>query len=207
MYLYTNSCRFRQKEIKFKFLENLSERSERFFYLIHKTRMKRTILIFFLSFCYIVFSEAQTLIRIQGSVSENGVALKEVNIKIYKSKGGVFRRTKTDTSGNYHFDLSLGTSEEYLIVVSKRGFVSKRYLVSTENIPAAIRNTSFPPIGAYVTLFKPIRGIDYSLLLQPLIKYYYDAEKDRYAYDKVLLEEKLKELEKIKEQEKLKLTQ
>jgi len=100
--------------------------------------------------------------------------------------------------------LPLETSEEYLVVVSKKGRVSKLFVVSTENIPEQARTTSFPPIGAEITLFKPVKGIDYSLLLKPLIKYYYDSETGKYTYDKALLEKVLQELEKIKEEEKLK---
>lgn len=162
-------------------------------------RLKRYVLIV-LTLLFCVVSPSQSIpLRFQGSVSDDRSDLSGVSIQI--SKGGkVVNNVITDGAGNYHFELPLGG--DFLITVSKEGYVSKKFTVSTMGVPPEKAITKFPIIEASLTLFKRLEGIDYSLLNQPLNKYYYNVDKDNFEFDKNHLEQMLKGMETIKVQEK-----
>ena len=145
---------------------------------------------------------AQGFLTVHGKIDESEFPLKGVKIKAYLSDGALFKTVKTNKEGLYQMELPLISSDKYLVIVSKKGYVSKCFLVSTENIPDSLRDTEFPPIGAFVSLFKPVKGVDYSELDHPMIGYYYNPQKDKYEYDKARLEQMLKVLEKIKQEER-----
>jgi len=106
----------------------------------------------------------------------------------------------TDAGGRYSFELPLGG--EYLITVSKEGYISKKFTVSTLGVPAEMASLRFPSVEASLTLFKRMEGIDYSLLNQPVNKFYFDVEREDFVYDENHLKQMKKGIEQIKEQEK-----
>lgn len=143
---------------------------------------------------------AQSLpLRFQGNVSEDRVRMSGVNLQISKS-GRVMNNILTDANGNYSFELPMGG--EYMVTVSKEGYVSKKFSVSTMGVPPEKATSKFPIIEASLTLFKRMEGVDYSLLNQHLNKYYYNVDQDNFEYDENHLRQMLKGLEQIKEQEK-----
>lgn len=157
--------------------------------------------IIFFTFLFPAFSlSAQSLpLRFQGNVSEERVRMSGVNLQISKS-GRVMNNILTDANGNYSFELPMGG--EFMVIVSKEGYVSKKFSVSTMGVPPEKATSKFPIIEASLTLFKRMEGIDYSLLNQPLNKYYYNVDQDNFEYDENHLRQMLKGLEQIKEQEK-----
>ena len=161
------------------------------------------IFLFFLLFLIFNFHAQTVPLRFQGNVSDERSKLSGVTLQV--SKGGrVMNNILTDGSGTYYFELPLGG--EYLITVSKEGYVSKKFSVSTLGVPAEMAGLRFPSVEASLTLFKRMEGVDYSLLDQPVNKFYFDPEREYFVYDEDHLKQMKKGIELIKEQEKAILT-
>ncbi|MBS1652080.1 MAG: hypothetical protein JSU07_08740 [Bacteroidetes bacterium] len=143
-------------------------------------------------------TEAITL-RVQGEISDDNGNLSGTTITITQG-GKTFLTVSSDASGRYGFDLPLNS--DYLVSVSKDGYVTKRFSISTLGVPPEKQNGKFSTIEASLSLNKKYEGVDYSMLNQPINKYYYDANKDNFTYDKNYLEQMIAGLQAIKEAEK-----
>jgi hypothetical protein len=124
--------------------------------------------------------------------------MKGVKVEIFDRSLVLKETAFTNDTGTYAFELSLENPDVYLIKISHPGFVSKSFEISTENIPASALKSRFPVIQPDLSLFEFKTGVDYSALEKPLNRYYYDAKKDNYTFDKQLIASSLTELEKIK---------
>ncbi|MDI1353521.1 MAG: carboxypeptidase regulatory-like domain-containing protein [bacterium] len=143
-------------------------------------------------------SQGPPPIEVYGNVTDANRDL--VGVLIQVSQGGkLVNSTKTDPNGEYSFQLPQGG--EFLAVVSREGYVTKRFTVSTMNIPTDNPELKFQPIGAAISLFKKVEGVDYSLLNQPIMKFNYDPEKESFSYDKKHLDEMLIGLDQIEQAE------
>ncbi len=105
----------------------------------------------------------------------------------------------TDATGHFNFSVPFGV--DYLITVSKDEFVSKKFDINTNGIPPEKSSSNFKVIQADITLFKRMKGVDYSILDQPIIKYSYNAEDEVFAFDEKLLQDMLNKIETIHETE------
>ncbi len=153
----------------------------------------------FLFFLILNFHGQSVPLRFQGSVSDDRSNLSGVTLQVSKS-GKVMNNILTDAGGRYAFELPLGG--DYVITVSKEGYISKKFTVSTLGVPAEMAGMRFPSVEASLTLFKRMEGIDYSLLNQPVNKFYFDVEREDFVYDENHLKQMKKGIEQIKEQEK-----
>src|SRR6476660_4332183 len=113
------------------------------------------------------FSQAVPL-RFQGNVSDDNSDLSAASIQVTQG-GKVINTVVTDRLGNYSFELPLGG--DYIVVVSKDGYVPKKFSVNTNGVPPEKANTKFPIVEARLSLFKRTDGVDYSLLNQPMNKF------------------------------------
>ena len=161
--------------------------------------LKRAFLLNFIFF-YALFTFGQSVnLNFEGTISDEKSRI--IGATILVSQGPKeFLKTSSDATGSYAFSLPLGA--QYLVTISKDGYISKKYSVNTLGVPPEKSTKKFPNILASLTLLKPLTGVDYSLLKQPLNKYYYNPEKDNFEYDKAYLEQMLAGLEAIKEAEK-----
>ncbi|MCW3077838.1 MAG: hypothetical protein JWO32_2447 [Bacteroidetes bacterium] len=159
---------------------------------------KRYCTIILLFCCQIILSQTVP-VRFQGNISDDKGDVGGAAIQITQG-GKVISSAMTDGNGDYSFNLPLGG--EFLIVVSKDGYVSKRFSVSTLGVPPEKADMKFPVIQADMGLNKRLEGVDYSLLNQPINKYNYNPAKDNFEYDKVYLDQMLAGLMAIKEAEK-----
>lgn len=159
----------------------------------------KSIFLSFLFFLILNFHGQSVPLRFQGSVSDDRNNLSGVTLQVSKS-GKVMNNILTDAGGRYSFELPLGG--EYLITVSKEGYISKKFTVSTLGVPEEMASLRFPSVEASLTLFKKMEGIDYSLLNQPVNKFYFDVEREDFVYDENHLKQMKKGIEQIKEQEK-----
>ena len=80
-----------------------------------------TSLLIFQSF--FSFSQAVPL-RFQGNVSDDNTDLSAASIQVLQG-GKVVNTVQTDRLGNYSFELPLGG--DYIVVVSKEGYVAKKF--------------------------------------------------------------------------------
>ena len=121
---------------------------------------------------------AKSIITISGRVNEEGHELQNANVLLLKNNIPVNEVT-TDEIGGFSFTLK--TDNQYMIVFSKSGYVSKKILVNTENVPT---NTSILRSGIDVELFREIDGVDFSILNQPIGEFFYSPNKKNLDYDK-----------------------
>ncbi|MFZ4614284.1 MAG: carboxypeptidase regulatory-like domain-containing protein [Bacteroidia bacterium] len=121
---------------------------------------------------------AKSIITISGRVNEEGQELQNANVLLLNNNIPVTQIT-TDEIGGFSF--TLNTNNQYMLVFSKSGYVSKKILVNTENVPI---NTSVLRSGIDVELFREIDGVDFSILNQPIGEFFYSTDKKNIDYDK-----------------------
>ncbi len=158
---------------------------------------KAFFLVFFIFTRFLFFAQGVP-IDVKGSVSDDGNNLSGVAIQVTQAGKTILTAT-SDLSGNYAFQVPIGS--DYLILVSKEGYITKRFVVNTTGIPPEKAEIRFPVIEASVSLFKKVNGVDYSALNQPLVKYVYNPAKDNFTYDKGYLSQMLALVDIIKDAE------
>jgi len=138
----------------------------------------------------------------QGTITDTSERpLGDAIVQVIDSKGRIVTVKRTNGDGSYRFRLSTMASDKYTVFVKREGYVTKKFQVSTANIPDAQRGTKFPSMVANPTLFKPVPGVDYSALEKPMVEYYYDPAKDVYVIDQEKLAAMRLVLQRIREQE------
>lgn len=136
----------------------------------------------------------------QGNVYENNFDIVGALIQVY-DRGKVVNSTTTDNGGYYALELDLGS--DYVIVISKEGYISKRFTVNTMDVPEEYAERHFSGINVDVVLHKRMEGVDYSIMEKPLNKYAYNPDKINFEYDLAYLQQVKIELEAVYEAERL----
>lgn len=136
----------------------------------------------------------------QGNVYENNFDIVGALIQVY-DRGQVVNSTTTDNGGFYALELDLGS--DYVIVISKEGYVSKRFTVNTMDVPEEFAEKHFSGINVDVVLHKRMAGVDYSIMEKPLNKYAYNPDKINFEFDLKYLQQVKIELEAVYEAERL----
>lgn len=175
-------------------------------------RSFRTLLLF-LTFCLSADLAAQDISTAPTWQFEFGGKVTEFNEKKQKDvalegasvtllKGGVQVQT-VSTTNNGRFKFMLDPNNEYTVNVTKSGYITKRFSISTYNVPVERGEGSFAPYDIEVGLFKLFPGLDYSCLDKPIAKIAYNPARDveDFDYDRVYTQsiqacvEELKRLE------------
>ncbi|MGZ4064125.1 MAG: carboxypeptidase-like regulatory domain-containing protein, partial [Bacteroidia bacterium] len=107
----------------------------------------------------------------------------------------VITQATTDGTGKYGFELPLNS--DYTINVMKPGYATKKYVISTRGVPPERAASKFSTIEASLSMFEKIDGVDYSVLNQPLNKYFYDQTKENFLYDKAYLDQMIGSLQNL----------
>jgi hypothetical protein len=94
-------------------------------------------------------------------------------------------QTTTNSSGRFKFVLD--PNSEYTVTVTKPGYITKKFAISTYNVPSERAEFPFVEFDIEVGLFKQFPGLDYSCLNKPIAKVAYNPAKDidDFDYDKV----------------------
>ncbi len=169
--------------------------------------MSRACQVLFLVFLFtlsgVVFAQEEKLeteIQIEGKVIEDDMPLSKVKINI-QPFGGELKKTYTDSQGGFNFMLE--PDNEYTVEFSRNGYITKRIYFNTMYMP---QNMFVTRSGIIVNLFKDFPGLDFSVLLNPIGKFYYYADKKNLHYEKQYtdsIEKLLSELsKKVKEKKK-----
>ncbi len=88
------------------------------------------------------------------------------------------------TSGDGVFNFALLPGNDYLIVVAKSGYVSKRMSIAMTGLPMEDTRMAFLPwITFDISLFENIEGLDVSVLDKPVAKWVYDEGEDEFVHD------------------------
>lgn len=104
------------------------------------------------------------------------------------------------------FEYELEFDYDYVLIFSKRGYVSKKVYVSTY-VPADVIkiDNRFPALKFDITLYPKVAGIDYSLFEDPISAILYDKSIDDFDYDKEYNEEMEARVNEIESQVREKL--
>ena len=133
---------------------------------------------------FTAFSDADWHIAVDGLVTKEnkrleGAIITLVNMEEYPS---VNRSIITPNNGKFIFILNPG--EEYMILASKTGLVTKKIMFSTKNIPEDRVSRKFPVFPIEISLFEEAEGLDVSILEQPVGKIIYNDKKNDFEVDR-----------------------
>jgi len=155
----------------------------------------RSIAVFLMILCFCgAFSQGAWNVIVDGRVMEGSRKLDKAVITLYKN-GQVDKKAKTPTTGKFTFMLL--PDNDYLIEISKVGYVSKKISISTKDVPADKVKKGFPPYPIQISLFKEIEGLDVSILEQPIGKVKYDEKKDNFYEDQTYTKQVQTKLKKL----------
>jgi len=162
----------------------------------------------FLSFCQLpvtAFSQNWTM-PVDGRVFANSEILAGSVVTLFKN-GTQLKQVVTTTSGTFNFELP--PDAEYIITITKPGFITKKLKVNTTNVPASRADTGrFKPFQPDVTIFEmPIdpetsKRLE-AILSQPLAIYRYIPAENNFNYDQKytdVIKAQLFELEDLQKQ-------
>ena len=138
------------------------------------------ILLLFLIKASVAQDAIRQKITVGGVVTEFNLKLKEATVSLLKD-GKKVKQMITDASGLFLFNLD--TETDYLLIISKEGFVSKKLTVSTKNIPTEKEELTWTT-GITVDIFMAPKGLDVSILNKPIGEIVYDPITDNFNYDK-----------------------
>ncbi|NBC83620.1 MAG: tetratricopeptide repeat protein [Bacteroidetes bacterium] len=101
--------------------------------------------------------------------------LNNANIELFKN-GSLDKSLSTPRNGEFKFLLEL--NNEYVIKVSKKGFVSKKIMFNTD-VPDGTEGKWINEFA--IGLLDPCEGVDYHLLEKPVDKIYYHERKNQFV--------------------------
>jgi hypothetical protein len=130
--------------------------------------------------------------------SETGLA--GANIALYQGDKLV-KTVKSNAEGDFTIDVP--PNGEFILVVSYGDCNAKKFSVNTTGVPSEIGNDNFKPkfgIGGFL-MAKPLPGINYSILSQPLVKVKWIADRRKFDHDEGYTDQILNGLGKVAETE------
>ena len=124
--------------------------------------------------------------------------LEGCSVSLFKG-GSQLQLVTTGSSGK--FKLRLDPNGDYEVRVTKSGYITKKFTITTFNVPAERGEGLFADFDVEIELFKIFPGLDYSVLNKPVAKIIYNPSPDvsDFDYDKVYTNQMRAELEKLKE--------
>jgi hypothetical protein len=139
-------------------------------------------------------------LNVGGTISqEDKTALADAKVEV-KRDGKAFTTFQTSASGSYYLFLEMGSI--YEVSVSKKGFMTKFFTISTLGVKEVKERKRFSVMIADLELIEYYPGVDFSALNQPMNKYYYNPQTDDFEYDADYLKDMLEELKQIKADKK-----
>ena len=157
------------------------------------------IYIFFFLVSHIGLAQEWTL-KLTSKIEKDGKGIGGASIILYKGSSIV---AQTQSSGNGDFQINVPANGDYIMTVSYPGCNTKKFQVSTMGVPAELINDKFKAEVKIegVTMSKPLPGINYSVLNQPLLKLGYNASKKTFNDDPSYTNQTLNALASIRAQE------
>jgi len=115
---------------------------------------------------------------------QKDIALEGSVVTLFKGAQQV-QSQSTNNSGKFKF--SLDPNNDYTLTVTKPGYITKRFSISTYNVPTERGEGAFAEFDVEIGLFKLFPGLDYSCLDKPIAKISYNPARDvdDFDYDKV----------------------
>ena len=142
-----------------------------------------------------VFAQNETL-NLGGKISdERKIAMGGAVVSVTRD-GKTFTSFPTSLNGSYALYLPMGS--EFVITVSKAGYVNKYFTVSTLGVPAESAKKKFSVMVADLELLEFVEGVDFSMFNKPMNKYYFNAKIDNFEFDKKYMKDMLAQVEDVK---------
>lgn len=121
-------------------------------------------------------------LTVKGIIREGKKPLKESTIIIYKDNKVIEQIAAIDGK----FDFILEYDNDFILEFSKKGYVSKKIHINTENITNLIqRKYGYAYSGFGVILFKEIEGTDYANFKDPVALISYCECADRFMHKRL----------------------
>ncbi len=156
-------------------------------------------------FSFSAFSQ-DWVMPVDGKVYSNSEKLNGAIITLFKN-GQQIQQVVTTTNGRFSFELA--PNAEFMISVTKPGFITKKFKVNTANVPVdrALAG-SFNPFEPDVTLFEMPSAPEVAkrveaILSQPIAIYQYNPVDNNFNYDEKytkVVQDKLVELSQLQKQ-------
>ena len=135
---------------------------------------------------------------IAGQIEDDNGPVNGASI-IVTQGGKTITAVSTGADGKYSFQLPLGN--DYVITYSRQGYTTKKMFFSTRGVPPDIAQYPWKPVEANTSIWEKVDGINYSPLDQPVIKFAYNPDKQKFDYDKAHQEQMAGVVANIREQE------
>ncbi len=138
--------------------------------------------------------------KVSGKVEKAGKKLDGAIVTLYQGSSMV-KQVTTSSSGK--FDFTLMPNSDYMITVTKSGHITKRFSFNTRNVPDERGKAGFAGMDMTISIFDALKGVDYSILNQPLAKVKYETSEEDFDYDKAYtqsIQDALRRLQELEEQ-------
>jgi hypothetical protein len=158
--------------------------------------MKASFRIFVLLLISISFFAQTETLNLGGKISdEKKIAMGGAMVSVTKN-GKSFTAFPTSLNGSYALYLPMGS--EFVVTVSKPGYASKYFTVSTLGVPPESAKKKFSVMVADLELIEFIEGVDYSMFNKPMNRYYFNPKIDNFEFDKKYMKDMLAQVEDLK---------
>ena len=137
-------------------------------------------------------------VPVEGKIEDDEGAVNGAQIIVVQG-GKTILNISTGADGNYAFQLPLGN--DYVVSVTRAGYITKKFAVSTRGVPPEIAQYKFKGFQASPSIWPKVDGVDYSALNQPASKFFYDPNKQDFTNDKAYQEQMAGLVANIREQE------
>lgn len=154
---------------------------------VNRVRCMKDVFLFLLLFVGIIaYSQTSSwTFPVSGRVTNAGKKLDRAVVTLLKSGTQV---NQVITSSNGKFEFVLEPNADFIITVTKPGYITKRFSFNTQNVPADRAKQGFGGVDlSEIVIFEIPKGVDVNelnnILNQPIAKFaYQDASKD-FNYD------------------------
>ena len=141
-------------------------------------------LCFFALFSSMAFSNTDWHIAVDGIVTKDDQRLKGAIVTLVNMEKYPEVTRSIVTPGNGKFIFILEPENDYLIIASKTGLVTKKIMFSTKNVPEDRVGKGFTHYPIEIVLFEEVEGLNTSLLKEPLGKIVYNYKINDFEVDK-----------------------
>ncbi len=127
------------------------------------------------------YADENWVLMVDGRVTSDNEKLKGAVVSLMKNTR-IVQEIVTREGGQFVFVLK--PDNEYVIEVSKKGYVSKSIYFSTSNVPEEILYTLLDPeFPVEITLFREMEGLNTSVLNEPVGRIVYSPKLDDFIVD------------------------
>ncbi|HPQ09461.1 MAG TPA: hypothetical protein PK995_09570, partial [Bacteroidia bacterium] len=115
--------------------------------------------------------------------------------------GKNFTQTTSDAAGNVILKLPL--NNDYTVIISKPGMLTKKFLVSTRGpVLGTDAKVSYDFEVEGIKIYPPFEGVDYSIFNQPLFQVVFNPKKNKFDVDQKSIDAVLSQINQVNQAEK-----